>query len=224
MSKNKLKKFAELETFPHVIQPSLEELNNSFKNQGKWNSDFFKNSNPIVLELGCGKGEYTVALAKQFPNKNFIGVDIKGSRIWSGAKQSFDEKLNNVAFLRIRIGMICKCFSKKEIDEVWITFPDPQLKRRRARKRLTHPKFLRKYNVILKENGKIHLKTDSQFLHGFTLGIIAGENHSLEDSTVDLYNSEVRRKHMDIKTFYESKFLKKGMPITYLRFSLNYKD
>ena len=224
MSKNKLKKFAELETFPHVIQPSLEELNNSFKNQGKWNSDFFKNSNPIVLELGCGKGEYTVALAKQFPNKNFIGVDIKGSRIWSGAKQSFDEKLNNVAFLRIRIGMICECFSKKEIDEVWITFPDPQLKRRRARKRLTHPKFLRKYNVILKENGKIHLKTDSQFLHGFTLGIIAGENHFLEDSTVDLYNSEVRRKHMDIKTFYESKFLKQGMPITYLRFSLNYKD
>jgi len=224
LSKNKLKKFAELETFPHVIQPTLEELNNSFKNQGKWNSDFFKNSNPIVLELGCGKGEYSVALAKQFPNKNFIGVDIKGSRIWSGAKQSFDEKLNNVAFLRIRIGMICKCFSKKEIDEVWITFPDPQLKRRRARKRLTHPKFLRKYNVILKENGKIHLKTDSQFLHGFTLGIIYGENHILEDSTVDLYNSEVKRKHLDIKTYYESKFLEIGMAITYLRFCLNYKD
>ena len=215
--KNKLQKFEDLKSLDNVL-----EFPKNIK--GKWNETFFQNNNPITLELACGKGDYTIALSELYPDKNFIGVDIKGSRIWSGAKQSFDEKLNNVAFLRIRIGMICKCFSKKEIDEVWITFPDPQLKRRRARKRLTHPKFLRKYNVILKENGKIHLKTDSQFLHGFTLGIIAGENHSLEDSTVDLYNSEVRRKHMDIKTFYESKFLKQGMPITYLRFSLNYKD
>ena len=224
MSKNKLKKFAELETYPHVVQPDLNELNSIFRYKGKWNSDFFRNSGPIVLELGCGKGEYTVALSKEFPKKNFIGVDIKGARIWTGATQSFKEKLSNVGFLRTRIDLIYKCFDENEVDEIWITFPDPQLKRRRARKRLTHPEFLKKYNMILKEDGKIHLKTDSQFLHGFTLGVICGENHILEDSTNDLYNSDVDREHVNIITFYESIFLKKGMPITYLKFRLNYKD
>ena len=224
MAKNKLKKFAELESYNHVIQPSLDELNSEFKYKGKWNSDFFKNKGPIVLELGCGKGEYSVSLAKEFPEKNFIGVDIKGARIWSGAKQADNEDLKNVAFLRTRIDLICKCFEKKEVDEIWITFPDPQIKRKRARKRLTHPKFLRKYNSILKPQAKIHLKTDSQFLHGFTLGVIASENHLLEDATNDLYNSLVKRKNLEIKTFYEKMFLAKGLPITYLRFALNYKD
>lgn len=224
MAKNKLKKFAELESYNHVIQPSLEELNSEFKYKGKWNSDFFKNKGPIVLELGCGKGEYSVSLAKEFPEKNFIGVDIKGARIWSGAKQAVIEDLKNVAFLRTRIDLICKCFEKNEIDEIWITFPDPQIKRKRARKRLTHPKFLRKYNSILKPQAKIHLKTDSQFLYGFTLGVIAAENHLLEDATNDLYNSLVKRNNLEIKTFYEKMFLAKGLPITYLRFTLNYKD
>ena len=224
MAKNKLKKFAELESFSHVIQPSLEELNTQFKFKGKWNKYLFKNDGPIVLELGCGKGEYSVALAQEYPEKNFIGVDIKGARLWSGAKEAKEKDIENVAFLRTRIDLICRCFEKNEVDEIWITFPDPQIKRKRARKRLTHPKFLRMYDVILKSNSKIHLKTDSQFLHGFTLGVICAENHHLDDATSDLYNSLVKRKDLNIKTFYESIFLKKGMPITYLRFSLNYKD
>ena len=224
MAKNKLKKFAELESFSHVIQPSLEELNTQFKFKGKWNKDLFKNDGPIVLELGCGKGEYSVALAQEYPEKNFIGVDIKGARLWSGAKEAKEKDIENVAFLRTRIDLICRCFEENEVDEIWITFPDPQIKRKRARKRLTHPQFLRMYDVILKSNSKIHLKTDSQFLHGFTLGVICAEHHHLDDATSDLYNSLVKRKHLNIKTFYESIFLKKGMPITYLRFSLNYKD
>ena len=224
MAKNKLKKFAELKSFSHVIQPSLEELNTQFKFKGKWNKNLFKNDGPIVLELGCGKGEYSVALAQEYPEKNSIGVDIKGARLWSGAKEAKEKDIENVAFLRTRIDLICKCFEENEVDEIWITFPDPQIKRKRARKRLTHPKFLRMYDVILKSNSKIHLKTDSQFLHGFTLGVICAENHHLDDATSDLYNSLVKRKDLNIKTFYESIFLKKGMPITYLRFSLNYKD
>ena len=224
MAKNKLKKFAELESFSHVIQPSLEELNTQFKFKGKWNKNLFKNDGPIVLELGCGKGEYSVALAQEYPEKNFIGVDIKGARLWSGAKEAKEKDIENVAFLRTRIDLICKCFEENEVDEIWITFPDPQIKRKRARKRLTHPQFLRMYDVILKSNSKIHLKTDSQFLHGFTLGVICAEHHHLDDATSDLYNSLVKRKDLNIKTFYESIFLKKGMPITYLRFSLNYKD
>ena len=203
MAKNKLKKFAELESFSHVIQPSLEELNTQFKFKGKWNKDLFKNDGPIVLELGCGKGEYSVALAQEYPEKNFIGVDIKGARLWSGAKEAKEKDIENVAFLRTRIDLICKCFEENEVDEIWITFPDPQIKRKRARKRLTHPKFLRMYDVILKSNSKIHLKTDSQFLHGFTLGVICSENHHLDDATSDLYNSLVKRKHLNIKTFYE---------------------
>ena len=194
MAKNKLKKFAELESFSHVIQPSLEELNTQFKFKGKWNKDLFKNDGPIVLELGCGKGEYSVALAQEYPEKNFIGVDIKGARLWSGAKEAKEKDIENVAFLRTRIDLICRCFEENEVDEIWITFPDPQIKRKRARKRLTHPKFLRMYDVILKSNSKIHLKTDSQFLHGFTLGVICAENHHLDDATSDLYNSLVKKK------------------------------
>ena len=165
-----------------------------------------------------------MALAKEFPNKNFLGIDIKGARIWAGAQQAFDEELDNVGFLRIRIDWIEMCFDKNEVDEIGITFPDPQLKLNRASKRLTHPKFLNKYNNILKPLSKIHLKTDSQFLHGYTLGVIEGESHLLEDSTCDLYNAPVKRDYMDIKTFYEKKFLEKNMPITYLRFNLTYDN
>jgi tRNA (guanine-N7-)-methyltransferase len=222
LAKNKIKKFTDLDAFPNVVQPTLDELRNSFLYKKKWNEKFFKNNNPIVLELGCGKGEYSLALAKEFPDKNFIGVDIKGARIWSGAHQSLKDGLANIGFLRIRIDWILQCFGAGEVDEIWITFPDPQLKKGRSRKRLTHPYFLKMYERILKPNSKIHLKTDSQFLHGFTLGVIAGENHILEDSSNDLYNSQIKRDHMHIKTFYESIFLKKRMPITYLRFILNY--
>ena len=222
MAKNKLKKFAELKTFQHVIEPPIDKPNKSFDLYGQWGRCFFKNENPIVLELGCGRGEYTVALAQKFLKKNFIGIDVKGSRIWSGAKESQEKKLTNVGFLRTRIDLIQKYFSKNEIDEIWITFPDPQLKRSRLKKRLTHPKFLKLYNQILKLNSVIHLKTDNQFLHGFTLGVIAGEGHLLIDSTNDLYSSEVERDNLDIKTYYEKIFLSKGMPITYLKFILNY--
>jgi len=224
LAKNKLKKFLDLDSFEHVIQPTLETLRKDFGLKGNWKKKFFKNNNPIVLELGCGKGEYSVALAKEFPNKNFLGIDIKGARIWAGAQQAFDEELDNVGFLRIRIDWIEMCFDKNEVDEIWITFPDPQLKLNRASKRLTHPKFLNKYNNILKPLSKIHLKTDSQFLHGYTLGVIEGESHLLEDSTCDLYNAPVKRDYMDIKTFYEKKFLEKNMSITYLRFNLTYDN
>jgi len=188
--------------------------------QGNWKRDFFKNENPLVLELGCGMGEYSVGLAEKFPKKNFLGVDIKGARIWQGATNALEKGLSNVGFLRIRIGWIETCFAQEEVDEIWITFPDPQLKKRRGTKRLTHPDFLKRYNNIIKKDGVIHLKTDSQFLHGFTLGIITGQNHILEDSTHDLYNSPVQRDHMEIKTHYEQIYLNKGLPITYLRFRL----
>tara|TARA_B100001142_G_scaffold329022_1_gene390836 strand:+ start:2732 stop:3397 length:666 start_codon:yes stop_codon:yes gene_type:complete len=220
LGKNKLKKFAQMESFHHVKQPSLELLESEYYLKGRWKKEFFKNKNPLVLELGCGMGEYSVGLAERFPEKNFLGIDIKGARMWQGASSSIEKGLNNVGFLRIRIEWIEKCFERNEVDEIWITFPDPQLKRRRGTKRLTHPVFLKKYKNILMRKGSIHLKTDSQFLHGFTLGIIAAEEYVLEDSTNDLYASLVFRDHMEIKTHYENIYLDKGMPITYLRFQL----
>ena len=213
-------KFAQMEEYPHVQQPTLEVLREGYVLKGKWKKDFFNNDNPLVLELGCGKGEYSVGLAKKYPEKNFLGIDIKGARIWKGATDSLNKEMKNVGFLRIQIDWIEACFEKMEVDEIWITFPDPQLKRRRANKRLTHPDFLKKYNKILKKDGLIHLKTDSQFLHGFTLGVIAGENHILEDATNNLYNAVLQREHMDIKTHYEQIYLSKGLAITYLRFRL----
>ena len=222
MAKNKLMKFAQMKDYPHVQQPTLEVLRQGYAMKGKWKKDFFNNNNPLVLELGCGKGEYSVGLAEKYPEKNFLGIDIKGARIWKGATDSLNKEMKNVGFLRIQIDWIEACFEKREVDEIWITFPDPQLKRRRANKRLTHPDFLRRYNKIIKKDGLIHLKTDSQFLHGFTLGVISGEGHILEDATYDLYNAALQRNHMEIKTHYEKIFLKKGLPITYLRFKLNY--
>lgn len=209
-----------MEAFPHVEQPSLKLLGKGYPLRGNWKKEFFKNTNPLVLELGCGMGEYSVGLAEKFPEKNFLGIDIKGARMWQGASDSLNKELKNVGFLRIRIDWIEKCFAKNEVDEIWITFPDPQLKKRRVKKRLTHPNFLKRYSEILKKGACIHLKTDSQFLHGFTLGVIAAENYSLEDSTNDLYNSKQIREHMEIQTHYEKVYLSKGLPITYLRFKI----
>ena len=174
LAKNKLKKFQQISSYNHVFEPTIEVLNSEYQYKGKWKSEVFKNNNPIILELGCGKGEYSVALAEKYPQKNLIGVDIKGARIWKGATDSLTKKLTNIAFLRVRIEWIEHCFDKNEIDEIWITFPDPQLKFRRSSKRLTHPNFLMKYNKILKKSGVIHLKTDNQFLHAYTLGILDG--------------------------------------------------
>ena len=206
--------------FSNVFQPTFEELKTGFSIKGKWKSDIFKNNYPLVLELGCGKGEYSVGLARKFPNKNFLGIDVKGSRMWKGARDALNESMSNVAFLRTRIEFIEYCFAENEVDEIWITFPDPQIKKKRAKNRLTHPKFLRLYSSIMQDNGLIHLKTDSQFLHGYTLGIIEGHQHFLEDAEHDVYNAVMERENMDIKTHYEKLFLEKNMPISYLRFRL----
>ena len=220
MGKNKLRKFSEMENFENVIQPETYHLTDDISLKGKWNTDFFKNENPIVLELGCGKGEYSVSLAERYPEKNFIGIDIKGNRMWKGATDSIKMGLENIAFLRIRIENIEKCFSENEISEIWITFPDPQIKKRREKKRLTHPVFLKKYSSFLQIEGIINLKTDSQFLYGYTLGIIEGHKHKLLDCVEDIYGVHQLRQDMDVKTHYEKIYLEKETPITYTKFRL----
>ena len=207
-------------SYPHVFQPEIGVLRQGYNMKGKWKQNFFKNDNPLVVELGCGMGEYTVGMAENESNKNYIGIDVKGARMWQGATQSLEKGLSNVAFLRIRIEFIECCFNKNEIDEIWITFPDPQIKKRRAKKRLTHPNFLKKYKNIIRDNGLIHLKTDSQFLHGFTLGVIASQGYEIEETTNDIYSSYLEKECMGITTHYEKIYLEKGIPITYLRFRL----
>ena len=171
-SKNKLKRFKENETFPNVFQPGRDTLvNDQFALKGQWRDQVFRNDNPIVLELGCGKGEYTVGLAKRHPEKNFVGIDIKGARFWRGAKTAFEDQMGNVAFLRIQIELITYAFAEDEVDEIWITFPDPQIKYRRTKHRMTNMDFLDRYRCILKPDGVLHLKTDSEFMHGYTLGL-----------------------------------------------------
>ena len=206
--------------FSNVFQPTFEDLKSGFSIKGKWKSEVFKNDNPLVVELGCGKGEYSLGLSRKYPDKNFLGVDVKGARMWKGASDANNEGISNVAFLRTRIEFIEYCFAKSEIDEIWITFPDPQIKKKRAKNRLTHPVFLDRYSNILQDNGLIHLKTDSQFLHGYTLGIVEGHQHHLEDAEHDIYNAVLKRENMEIKTHYEKLFLAKNMPISYLRFRL----
>lgn len=225
MGKNKLKRFAENETFTNVLQPTREELIQGFDKKGRWNADFFQNEHPIVLELGCGKGEYSIALAKKFPNKNFIGIDVKGARFWRGAKTALEEDIKNVAFLRMQIELIEYAFAKNEISEIWITFPDPQIKFRRNKHRLTHPNFLRKYHQVVSKEGYIHLKTDSEFLHGYTHGVLQIEKHDILLSNHDIYNPnnhEIPDEVTSIQTFYEQKFLEENKNITYIRFKLNY--
>ncbi len=176
-SKNKLKRFRENETFSNVIQPERDDvISGGFPLKGTWRSGFFKNENPIVLELGCGKGEYSVNLARRYPGKNFIGVDIKGARFWRGAKTALEEGLDNVAFLRTQIELIDLFFDRGEVDEIWITFPDPQIKYKRTKHRLTNAEFLGKYKTVLREGGFVHLKTDSEFMHGYTLDFCTGRD------------------------------------------------
>jgi len=220
-SKNKLKRFAENETFSNVIQPSREEVVNGFEFKGKWNS-FFKNGNPIVLELGCGKGEYTVGLAKLNPNKNYIGIDIKGARFWRGAKTALEENLNNVAFVRTQIELVDELFAKGEVSEIWITFPDPQIKYKRTKHRMTNEVFLKRYQNILKSDGLVHLKTDSEFMHGYTLGLLHGLGHEVIYANHDVYKNEGSPTEvLKIQTFYENQYLEKGKPITYIQFRMS---
>ncbi|WP_350293100.1 tRNA (guanosine(46)-N7)-methyltransferase TrmB [uncultured Croceitalea sp.] len=220
-SKNKLKRFAENETFPNVIQPSREEVVNGFEFKGKW-SAFFKNDNPIVLELGCGKGEYTVGLAKRNPNKNYIGIDIKGARFWRGAKTALEESLPNVAFIRTQIELVDELFAKHEVSEIWITFPDPQIKYKRTKHRMTNEAFLKKYKSILKVDGLIHLKTDSEFMHGYTLGVLHGLGHEVIYANHDVYKNEGSPDEvLKIQTFYENQYLERGKPITYIQFRMS---
>lgn len=221
-SKNKLKRFKENETFENVFQPTREELvNEVFEYKGNWISKVFKNDNPLVLELGCGKGEYSVALAKNFPNKNFIGIDIKGARFWRGAKTAVEESINNVAFIRMQIELIEHVFASNEVDEIWITFPDPQIKYKRTKHRLTNLSFLGRYKNILNPNGVLNLKTDSEFMHGYTLGLLHGAGHEVLYANHDVYNNEGSPEEVtSIQTFYESQYLKEDKAITYIKFKL----
>ena len=222
-SKNKLKRFKENETFSNVIQPTREEvLNNTLTLKGNWNRDFFKNENPVVLELGCGKGEYSLNLAAMFPEKNFLGIDIKGARFWRGAKTALAEKINNVGFLRTQIELVDFIFDENEIDEIWITFPDPQIKYKRTKHRMTNPDFLNKYKKILKPNGMVHLKTDSEYMHGYTLGLLEGLGLTIEYAHHDVYGTTNAPKEVtDIQTYYESQYLAINKKITYLRFNFS---
>jgi tRNA (guanine-N7-)-methyltransferase len=219
-SKNKLKRFNENDTFQNVIQPTREEVINQFKLQGKWH-EFFGNSNPIVVELGCGKGEYTIGLAAKNPDKNYIGIDIKGARFWRGAKTAIQSNINNVAFVRTQIELIEHLFAKNEISEIWITFPDPQIKYKRTKHRMTNPIFLEKYKNVLNPNGIVHLKTDSEFMHGYTLGLLHGLGIDVKYANHDVYkNAGAPDEVLTIKTFYEMQYLAQNKAITYIQFTL----
>lgn len=222
-SKNKLKRFRENETFHNVIQPTREALVDAeFLLKGKWRTDFFKNNNPLVLELGCGKGEYTVGLAKRYPNKNFIGIDIKGARFWRGAKTAIEDQMSNVAFIRTQIELIEYIFAKNEVDEIWITFPDPQIKYKRTKHRLTNAAFLKRYKTVLNTTGVVHLKTDSEFMHGYTIGLLHGLGHEIQYANHDVYRQEGSPEEVtEIQTFYEETYLAKDKAITYIKFKIN---
>lgn len=222
MGKNKLARWNELDSFDNVIQPEIGEVaGKDHPVKGTWNDKIFKNKNPLVLELGCGKGEYTVGLAVRFPGKNFIGVDIKGARMWRGAKTSNEQKLPNVAFLRTRIEFITSFFVTDEVDEIWITFPDPHPGGSNSNKRLTSPWFLNSYRRLLKDKGIIHLKTDNTELFKFTRGVAEFNNLETLVATSDLYSENLSDDILSIRTHYETIFLKAGMKINYTCFRLD---
>lgn len=214
MGKDKLRKFAEVATFKNVVQ-----LDAGKEYKGNWASKFFGNDKPIVLELACGKGEYTVNLAKLFPERNFIGIDYKGNRIWRGAKTALEEGIDNVGFLRIQIETILEHFAENEISEIWITFPDPQPQDSREKKRLTNPVFLERYKIILKEGGIMHLKTDNDGFYAYTIEQIALQNLSKNKETTDLYQSDLVDEVLSIKTYYEKKYLAVDKNINYVQWT-----
>lgn len=217
MGKNKLAKFDAMERYPHVFQYPFSVLEEKgFDLKGHWNERFFKNSNPIVLELGCGKGEYTVGLGRMFPDKNFIAVDIKGARMWSGAKESAEAGMTNVAFLRTHIELINRFFSAGEVSEIWLTFPDPQMKK--VNKRLTSTRFMKLYREILSDDGLVHLKTDSNFMYTYTAKMADMNRYPVLFQTDDLYRSDAFAPLLDIKTFYEQQWLERGFTIKYIKF------
>jgi tRNA (guanine-N7-)-methyltransferase len=221
-SKNKLKRFRENETFPNVIQPTRDQLlEGTFGKRGDWHRHF-GNQGKLVLELGCGKGDYSLALARRNPETNYIGIDIKGARIWRGAKTALEEGLSNVAFLRMQIELIDRAFGPGEVSEIWITFPDPQIKYKRTKHRMTNLNFLEIYRRILAPNGRVHLKTDSEFMHGYTLGILHASGIPVTYANHDIYNnSGAPPEVLEIQTFYEEQFLARQKAITYLSFTMN---
>lgn len=208
-----------MKTFPNVVQPSFAEAFRTYHPlRGNWNKDFFRREKPVVLELGCGKGEYTVGLAKVYPEKNFIGIDIKGSRIWKGARTALEEKIANAGFLRTRIEFIGSFFAPGEVDEIWLTFPDPQLEKKR--KRLTAPGFLNEYRKFLKDNGLVHLKTDSPLLYDYTMGTLRHNHLDVIRYTEDLYAGSAAGPVLSIQTYYEKKHIAQGLAIHYISFRL----
>jgi len=211
MAQKKLLRFAQIKEFANVLEYPKDMA-------GQWKA-FFKNENPIVLELACGRGEYTIGLAQLFPAKNFIGVDVKGNRMYLGAKKALENNFGNAAFLRTQIGMIADYFENGEIEEIWITFPDPQLRTSKAKKRLTHPQFLRLYQQILKPGGSIHLKTDSPDLHVFTSKVIDMYGLDLKEESGNVY-AEPHKPELDIKTHYEGLDIAQSKKIHYLHFTL----
>lgn len=219
MGKNKLQKFADMASYPHVFEYPYSIVDNvPFEMKGKWQKEFFKNDHPIVLELGCGRGEYTVGMGKLFPEKNFIAIDIKGSRMWSGATDSLKSGMKNVAFLRTNIEIIDRFFDTNEVDELWLTFSDPQMKK--ATKRLTSTYFMERYRRFLKPDGLIHLKTDSNFLFTYTKYMVEANNMPVSVVTDDLYHSDVADDILGIKTHYEQQWINRGLTIKYIRFGL----
>lgn len=226
MGKRKLERFAENATFKHFFQPSFFDLQTGFPLQGKWREDFFRNNNPIIVEVGCGKGEYTVALAEKYPERNFIGIDKKGARMWKGGKTSHENSMPNVAFVRSHAEMIGSIFGKAEVDELWITFPEPQPNSPRSKKRFTSSQFLNRYRKILKPEGNIHLKTDNDLVYETTLELVQSDKHLLHFSCNDLYlntSDEQLKDVIAVQTHYEKIWLEKGFKIKYLCFSLNPK-
>ncbi len=214
-------RFAENLTFGNLFQLYYEDLINGFPLKGKWSEEFFKNKHPIVLELGCGKGEYTTGLAERHPDINYIGTDIKGARLWRGLKTSQEKELVNTAFIRTRINLIEHCFGRNEVSEIWITFPDPQPREIKTKKRLTSPQFIERYRHFLKPDGIIHLKTDNIIFFEYTQDVIRDSGHELLYTNYDVYGSGLDTEVTQIQTFYENIWLNHGTKIKYLKFKLN---
>ena len=219
MAKKKLVHFQENLSFPHLFQPSYHEVEEGFRLSSCWGKDFFFNTNPIILEMGCGKGEYTIGLAEKYPQQNFIGIDFKGARLWRGAKTVQEKEMKNVAFIRTQVDHVNKVFGPGEVSEIWITFPDPQP--HKERKRLTAPVFLDRYKILLGPEGILHLKTDDLNFNNYTLKIIGQYRHSLLFSTNDLYHSGFSEDVISVRTYYEMMWLEIGKKICYIKFKLN---